>query len=230
MIITWNMQGGKASTENKWNVGVLNFFSTYGDELSACCLQECGGVPGSANQTGVFIYGPGGPGYQLSTYEWAGTRSGRVPYLQITFCRWDTGGNRCNLAVVSRQTPQGRVLTYPPTPNAWRPAVGVNLGGEWLFTIHAISPRGPDAGDLIQAAALAAGANPWMVAGDFNCPPGGLPLLPPGLSVCRANKATYKVGNPVSMYDYAVASAGPGAVGTVLTEEIYSDHYPVAYR
>lgn len=230
-IVTWNMQGSNASTENKWNTGVANILNSL-NPTPALCLQECGGVPASAARM-TSIYFQIGPGVtdQVDVYSWGGTSS--RPAYYIFFHHWDNGGNRVNSAIVSKTLPTNLmndvILVSPGGGPVWRPALGVNLQG-WLFSFHAISPGGPDgAGLLAQVSQFCAASNSqWAVGADWNRQPTTL-TVPNGSVVCPPNGNTYPVRSPSAQYDYCVASTTTPVTGTVITSVILSDHFPVGF-
>jgi cytolethal distending toxin subunit B len=212
-IVTWNMQGASHSTENKWNSGVLNLLNNGAD---LCCLQECGGIPASAV---LSVAGYGGV-IGLDLYTWGTSRAQK----HILFYPADPGGNRCNLAIVSKVAPTAGFLFIPAFAPIWRPTIGMTIGGTIFFTLHAISPNGPDAPALVNGA-FGAGAN-VIVAGDYNRAPetmgGGAQV------VCPPNGPTHPATHPVSYYDYAIKNFGAATLGTVLGLHL-SDHLPVLF-
>ncbi len=218
-LFTWNMQGSNASTEQAWNTGVAPLM--HGQDAAVCCLQECGAVPASASLVAAF-------GQGISLYNWGGTRS--RPGAWITWYRADPHGNRCNLAVVSSPNlrPQGAGLVRATGTSQRRPALGADFGTIVVFSIHAISPGGPDAPGLLAgvSGAVPAGKR-WAVAGDFNRNPGiaGYHCHPPDRPTYNANTAT-----PTQRLDWCVTSAPlSGSQGEVITTLQRSDHYPVVY-
>jgi cytolethal distending toxin subunit B len=217
-IITWNMQGGNASTENKWNTGIMNFLS---NGVNMCCLQECGAVPASAKIVNANYGGIAG----LQYYTWGTLRTNK----HILFYQSDPNGNRCNLAIVSDSAPLAGAVLYPAAAPVWRPALGFQVAANrFVFSLHAISPNGPDYAGLLNRIAGAVGAgNSWAAFGDYNRAPGTL-AVPAGVAVCPPNNNTYPVANPASQLDYCVKNFAPQAVG-VVQALVMSDHYPVRY-
>ncbi len=209
---TWNMQGSSHSTENKWNAGIGPLLGLAG----VVCLQECGGVPASARLEEEDIAGV--PGLEL--YAWGTERNARW----ILYYPADPNGNRCNLAVVTRDEPTDFAFVVPAADPVWRPAIGARVGGTWWFSLHAISGGGPDARGLLRG--IDGLVDGWFAAGDFNREPDTLEdddwtVLPP-------NGPTYPSKDPISKYDYAATSgadAGEGEVQSLLM----SDHLAVVF-
>lgn len=211
-VVTWNMQGGNASTEIKWHTGIGNLLHEIAPII---CAQECGGIPPSADiQPGNL---GGDPAYRL--YWWGTERTRKY----ISFYFWDVNGNRVNQAIISEVAPTAWLVVLPAAGPIWRPAIGALIGGVWYFCLHGISPGGADAAGLLAQIPGLVGATPWIACGDYNREPA--PALPTG-NVCPPNNHTYSVNNPIHSYDYAYRS-GPGVIGTRLNNLIMSDHYAV---
>jgi cytolethal distending toxin subunit B len=222
MLGTWNMQGANHSTENKWNTGVRALFNSIpsgGGGITICCLQECGSVPASAQRVQLNCNVP----QEVEVYLWGTARSG----IFIVYYPWDLNGNRCNLAIVTRDEPQGIVLLWPTALPMWRPVLGIALGGVCYFTIHAISPGGSDVPGLLNSVQFNVN-NPWIVAGDFNRVP--TPIAGINGVLCRPNRPTYPTTHPLNQFDYAVRSNGTPAVQGEVLDLIMSDHLPVKFR
>jgi len=232
-IVTWNMQGSNASTENKWNLCVKPMFlteSSGGVEADLCCLQECGAVPESAELVNPQ---PAGLGAGISLYIWGTARA----HLYILFYPADPNGNRCNLAIVSKNEPTEAEIVFPAAGFPWRPALVGLWGTTYVATLHANSQTGgADAVGLVTAvsvlaaaAALAAGApRPWYALGDFNREPNTVVLGVIGV-VCPPNHYTYSTSQPTSKYDYAAITGAVAVTGAVLGV-VYSDHFPVLFK
>lgn len=217
-IVTWDMQGASHSTENKWNAGVLNLINRFDADI--CCLQECGAVPDSAQLSDKnYCDVP-----NLMYYKW-GTE--RMQY-HILFYPADANGNRCNLAIVSKMAPQAGSIIYPTAPPVWRPALGFQVNrNNTVFSVHAISPKGPDATKLLAAIDSKSGEGQyWFAAGDYNREPETL-VIP--FVICPPNLNTYPVNYPERKIDYCVKNTGDVVTGSVLSL-VMSDHYPVFFR
>lgn len=214
-LITWNMQGASHSTENKWNEGVMNFFGSRNADI--CCLQECGGVPASAQLVNANFGGI----INLQYYTWGTLRSQK----HILFYLSDPNGNRCNIAVVAKFAPLGASLVYPAVAPVWRPALGFQIDAvNFAFSFHAISPNGPDAANMLNAINAAVGNN-WVTAGDYNREP--QTLVTP-YTICPPNNNTYSSTNPTRAIDYCVNNSNNVIEGTVLGLYL-SDHFSVEY-
>lgn len=127
-ITTWNMQGGNASTEVKWQTGVLNMMgSAERWKPDVLCLQECGAWPSSATRVNsVQVAGQGGRVPRIDLYAFGGSRS--RPGHYITYYEWDIAGGRVNMAIVSRgaqPTAADVKLVWVAGGPSWRPVLGV---------------------------------------------------------------------------------------------------------
>ncbi len=212
------MQGASHSIENKWNTGVRNLLA---NSANVCCLQECGAMPASANLVYQNVNGFIG----LNLFTWGTARN----HKYILFYQSDPNGNRCNLAIVSNiQIINPHIcgtLLYPNNSPIWRPVIGLFVNGLAVFTIHAISPGGPDAPGLLNVVANNMGATPWSVSGDYN----RIPTSMAGTGVvCPPNGQTYSSTHPHKKIDYLIKQGGPVVTGQVLNL-IMSDHLPVVF-
>ncbi len=211
-VVNWNMQGSSHQLENKWNEGVALMMGPSGRLADVCLLQECGGVPASAK---LEVHNFGVP--LLDLYQWN--------RYWIAFYPADPAGNRCNMALVSKERPSTGYVTLPAGAPTWRPAIGVQLARAAFGSIHAISPGGPDAPGLLSAIAATIKA-PWVVGGDFNREPATLQGVGPWVP-CVPNAPTYPSTHPRVALDYVALPQGSApCVGEVLGL-LMSDHYPV---
>lgn len=231
-VTTWNMQGSNATTEVKWQTGIANMLANARPQPDFLCLQECGPPPPSATFLGgIAAASPAGAPTQIDVYHWGGTqtRGGNT----VVFHYWDVAGGRVNTAIVARGLldQPACALIWPAGGPTHRPALGLQVGDGWIFSYHAISPGGIDAQATIAEvanSAVNAGAAWWLVAGDFNSAPYTF-QIPVGSDFCEPDGPTHSVQNPISTYDYCVASWGPDVVGARVGGMIMSDHYAVAY-
>ncbi len=229
-IVTWNMQGSNATTENKWNTGVMNMLTSI-SPTPIMCLQECGAVPLSAIlvHTAYFHLGNGVVD-QVDIYSWGGTST--RPAYYIFFHNWDNNGNRVNTAIVSNALPANFttdvILMSPSSGPTWRPALGVKLQDSWVFSFHAISPGGADGPALITDVSQFCNPTPWYIGADWNNQPDGL-VVPVGSVICPPNADTYSVTMPVAKYDYFVRNGATAVTGTVIDTILMSDHIPVGF-
>ncbi|HKT82203.1 MAG TPA: endonuclease/exonuclease/phosphatase family protein [Solirubrobacterales bacterium] len=239
ILTTWNMQGGNATTEVKWQTGVANILANSPLRPDAICLQEAGGVPDSARLLGVVSRGPVSGRFfdplsgttRVSVYQWGGTRT--RPGHTIFHHEWDDQGNRVNTALVTYaelRPPFDIELSWAGEGPTWRPALGILLRGAWIFSFHAISPNGADAAAVLARVADGAAGTDWYVGGDFNRDPMTLiPLIPANSVACEPSRPTHPVKNPSTRKDYFVRSGIIPATGTVEANITYSDHFPVEY-
>lgn len=222
-IVTWNMEGSNASTETKWQTGVNNLLNS----AEVVCLQECGGVPPSAkvqaNFGNIKFIGmkPDAKGniynFAVSYYQWGTVRSA----THILFLKTDSKNNKVNMAIVSK-TPPDKFLNAKPGLLGARPALGMRIGIWDIFSIHAWSPGGNDAKNLLTNVKDLVNS-PWAVLGDYNRVPDKL-KVPNGtgkyvpLAVTRRKSAL--------RLDYMVGAGVSKAKIEVLNMEL-SDHNAV---
>ncbi|MCR9142449.1 MAG: endonuclease/exonuclease/phosphatase family protein [bacterium] len=219
VMITWNMQGGNATTENKWHSSVFAMLNQGGDVL---CLQECGPVPPSAQLLQAGLCGNSNFSFYYSHR-----------YRYISFYHWDLNGNRVNLAIVSKVEPTEWRCLVPVGGPIWRPVIGARIQGHWYFSLHCISPGGADGPGLIGAIIDDLGDAPWIAGGDYNrepVPPITAPnaIAPPLLCPTKDYLPTYKMLNPTRLFDYAYCNYAVYE-GTVLDLLIMSDHRAVSF-
>jgi cytolethal distending toxin subunit B len=214
-VITWNLQGASHSSENKWNTGVLQLLR---DGPKIVCIQEAGSLPPSASLVTPGFGGVAG----LNLYRW--NRN------YILYMNTDPTGNRCNLAIASKNppTPGAGYAVLPGAGRTYRPCIGAaypGVGGS-VFCLHAISPRGPDVEGLLNAVAASGAAAPQRVFGDFNREPSTVDVG--GWAVRGPNRETFSTSNPKHKYDYQANTGGVVDIGQRVGL-VASDHYPVSF-
>lgn len=240
-IVSWNMQGSNASTESKWRGNIIPLI-LGGAEI--ILLQEAGQVPATAmTPTGRQFNTP----ITVTEHIWNIQTRSRPRNLFIYFINTDPGGNRVNMAIVSRvRADDAFVLTH--TAGTVRPAMGIRIGMDAFFTIHAGSPGGNDAPRLINAVSdfFTNNADPdlrnvrWFVGGDFNRSPDSFRMAldrsfpRTDVEIIRTNQPTQSSGGEL---DYAVVG-GPGAIPASLVSTLFfaerlgqiaSDHTAVGF-
>jgi len=237
-ITTWNMQGSNATSENKWQRGVVNLFSTQDVwRPDALCLQECGPLPASVRMPAILTVNfrspiPNAPNEAVSLYSFGGTEDRPLGYLAIN--EWDVAGNRVNTVVIVRlnkrlpdpPTQDDLFLTWARQGAQYRPAVGVRYAGIVFYSFHAISPGGADASGIIAAIAESHANERWYIGADWNRET--INVLPQGTLICPSNAPTYPATAPRSSYDYVIYNGRQPTRGVTLSL-LMSDHLPVAY-
>lgn len=250
VVGTWNLQGSSASTENKWNVSVRQLIS--GDNpVHILMVQEAGSVPASARPTGRVIQPGGTP---IEEYTWdLGTRS-RPRSVFIYYANIDVGARRVNLAIVSaRQADEVFVISQDRIASqVSRPVIGIRLGNDVFFNIHALASGGGDATALVTAVHdhfLDSQNVNWMIAGDFNRDPASLlsgldTRITNHTHIVTQNSAThFSRGAANRILDYAVVGrssrdtrahlALPAITALLMAasvrSHIASDHFPVRF-
>jgi cytolethal distending toxin subunit B len=229
VAVSWNMQGGNASTEDKWNTGVLPLLrggTMAGPAANVVALQEAGQRPASA-QIMMTATTPGGA-YQ--EYSWQGGSSRATPYF-IYFMQTDPGANRVNLAIVSDQRAD-EVIVLPPPRAGSRAILGIRLGSEVYFTTHALSGGGTDVPRIVQAAHNSITERnlgyQYLLLGDFNREPPTWDL-PAGTERVDTGQMTHTSGHNL---DYATSNLIGFAIlfNAIRIALIMSDHYPVQVK
>ncbi|WP_066389260.1 cytolethal distending toxin subunit B family protein [Helicobacter himalayensis] len=250
IIGTWNLQGSSASTENKWNVSVRQLI-TGDNPVDILMVQEAGSVPASARPTGRAIQPGGTP---IQEYIWdLGTRS-RPRMVYIYYANIDVGARRVNLAIVSgSQADEVFVISQNTVaPNVSRPVIGIRVGNDAFFNIHALASGGGDATALVTAVHdnfLNRTNLNWIIAGDFNRDPASLlagldTRITNHTHIVTQNSATHFSGTGANrILDYAVvgrsspdarARFAPPAItallmATSVRSHLSSDHFPVRF-
>ncbi|MBE8614502.1 cytolethal distending toxin subunit B family protein [Morganella morganii] len=241
-IITWNLQGSSAASENKWNINVRQLI-TGSEGADILMVQEAGSVPGSAMLTGRQIQ-PVGIGIPIDEYTWNLGTTRRPDIRYIYFSRVDVGANRVNLAIVSRQRAE-QVFVIRPASVASRPVIGISLVNDVFLTTHALAGGGPDAFATVrnvneffnQPSRL--GFN-WFLAGDFNRTPDRLEndlvleRLDRSVTVIAPTVATQSSGG---ILDYAVMADRSPSAGSLrasvafgnMASQLSSDHLAVGF-
>jgi cytolethal distending toxin subunit B len=232
------MQGANHTTEQKWLSGVANMLTRRVGRADLICLQEAGAVPQSAlERIRQTFTDPDGDDTEVIVYDWGAVQNPLRPGAMRTIIHhhWDTGGNRVNTAIVSQRLlphPINIALVWGAYGPTWRPALGVQFQGEWVFSFHAISPGGVDASPVLNAIAAFAGGIQWRVGADFNRDPLTLTgaLLPANSIVVPPNNPTYPtIGfqGATARYDYFVTGGNVQRRGVTDHGVLMSDHWSV---
>ncbi|WP_104696791.1 MULTISPECIES: cytolethal distending toxin subunit B family protein [unclassified Helicobacter] len=248
-IGTWNLQGASASSENKWNV-VIRQLMYSADFLNILMLQEAGAVPSTATPTERHIQPGGTP---VREYIWqAGTRS-RPRQVYIYHADIDVGARRVNLAIVSdRRADEVYVIRQTSiAPENSRPALGIRIGNDAFFSVHALANGGGDASALVTAIHDNFNNMPditYLIAGDFNREPAnllsGIPQrVENNIRIVSPRDATHAGSRGTNrILDYGIigrTSTGAASIlpqlvallaSATLTSYLASDHFPVRFR
>lgn len=240
-IATWNLQGSSTRSENKWNVNVRQLVSGAG-AVDILMVQEAGRPPASAVDTGRIINSPGIPVRELT---WNLGSNSRPQQVFIYFSQLDVFAGRVNLAIVSHRRAD-EVIVLPPPSTASRPIMGIRIGSDAFFTIHALANRGVDAPAVVNSVfeffrnstRPDMQATNWMIAGDFNRNPDNLRMAIE--TPVRNNTVILAPSDPTQrsggILDYAVVGNAIAFIPPVLragllfgerATQISSDHYPV---
>ncbi|MFV0946958.1 cytolethal distending toxin subunit B family protein [Campylobacter jejuni] len=241
---TWNLQGSSASTESKWNISVRQLVTGF-NPMDVLAIQEAGTLPSTAIMTPRQVQ-PVGIGIPIHEYEWNLGSSSRPDSVFIYYSRVDVGANRVNMAIVSRIRAD-EVFVLPPPTVASRPIIGIRIGNDAFFSIHALASGGNDAGAIVTAVDNFFRNRPeinWMILGDFNRETDSLVALfdddlAARTRVIRPSSNTQTGGRTI---DYAVTGNSntasrynPPPIIAVLALAglrtfLASDHFPVNFR
>lgn len=247
-VATWNLQGSSASSESKWNINVRQLI-TGSNSADILMVQEAGTLPLSAVATGRMIQ-PVGVGTPIHEYTWNLGTSSRPNNVFIYYSRLDVGANRVNLAIVSRFRAEEAFVIHPTTAVLQaRPAIGIRIGNDVFFSVHALATGGTDAVSLIHNVNEFFSRDErkrqysWMLVGDFNRSPTNLQnalRADPGVDnhtlIVAPTEPTHRSGN---ILDYAILhnatgheaqlNIGASIMFNQLRSQITSDHYPVSF-
>lgn len=238
---SWNLQGSSANTESKWSVSVRQLV-TGENAADILAIQEAGTLPQTARPSGRAITTVSG--IPIEEFIWdLGTRS-RPDNLFIYYSPVDTGANRVNLAIVSRMR-ANEVIILPPPTVASRPIIGIRIGNDVFFSIHALANGGVDAPAIVNAVHDHFVGQPevnWMILGDFNRSPESLRNelrleTRIRITIVAPSAATQRSGGTL---DYAIVGNSAGelretALSAILMlanfrTQLVSDHFPVNFR
>lgn len=242
-IATWNLQGASALTESKWNINVRQLISGEG-AVDILMVQEAGSPPESAMDTGRVINSPGIPIRELT---WNMGSNSRPQQVFIYFAQIDALGGRVNLAITSNRRAD-EVIVLPPPTAVSRPVIGIRIGSDAFFSVHALAGRGVDAPAIVTSVfnffrnsqRPEIQATNWMIAGDFNRAPDSLrgALETPernNTQILSPEAPTQRSGG---ILDYAIVGNTVAFIPPVLRAgllfglrqtQISSDHYPVGF-
>ncbi len=239
-IATWNLQGSSAITESKWNISVRQIISGE-NPADILAVQEAGNLPQTALPTGRSI---NQGGTIVTEHLWQLGSISRPFQVYIYYAQIDTGANRVNLAIVSRIKADEIIILPPPTV-ASRPLIGIRIGNDVFFNIHALANGGVDAPAIINSVFDRFRNMPnitWMILGDFNRSPESLRgtlgletrvrvtfLAPPAPTQRSGGTLDWAiVGN--SARDLVRTTLVAVLMLANLRTHLVSDHFPVNFR
>ena len=246
---TWNLQGSSSATESKWSVSVRQLI-VGSNALNILAIQEAGAPPASARRTGRMVQ-PGGTPVQ--EYVWELGTSTRPRSVFIYHSDIDVGARRVNLAIVSDVQADEVIVVRQDSiaPQTSRPALGIRIGNDVFFTIHALANGGGDASALVTAIHDHFMGMPeinWMILGDFNRDPANLRAALPQrvdnnsriISPSTATHFSSTGGNRILDYAIVGQTQAQGVTPTLPTlvallmsaavrAHLASDHFPVRF-
>lgn len=234
---SYNMQGssGGANGGNKWNTDVYPLLQ---GGVQVLALQEAGTVPASARlltgTTAVVHRSDGGEQhFHLTISEWRPGGSRGATYY-IYWLQTDPGANRVNIAIVTDRRADGWTTAYGGANGAGRPALGVRIGGDVIWSVHALSNGGNNGSQLLQNINAASGTRWWSALGDWNRAPDSLhgqldrtdANLSGRVTFYRPHAATHDRAGEL---DYMVSNADDDTIGAEVLPQLRSDHMPVRF-
>lgn len=248
-VATWNLQGSSAANESKWNINVRQLIT--GDQSAdILMIQEAGTLPTTARRTGRVVQ-PQGVGIPIEEYTWNLGTGRRPDLVYIYYSRLDVGANRVNLAIVSRyRADDVYVIGSGTSVLTARPAIGIRIGNDVFFSLHALASGGSDAVSLLGHIHSYFNNDEqrrrynWMAVGDFNRSPNNLqnalrgePSVDNNTLIIAPTEPTHRSGN---ILDYAVihnANQGHHQRSRIsasimfnqVRSQIVSDHFPVSF-
>lgn len=245
-VATWNLQGSSAANENKWNVSIRQLITGAG-AADILAIQEAGVLPSSAMITSRVVQ-PATIGIPIHEYTWNLGTSSRPDNVFIYYSRVDVGANRVNLAIVSRRQADEVIVIPPPTVIS-RPIIGIRIGNDAFFSIHALASRGADSTAIVRAVFDYFNNRPeqrhinWMIVGDFNRLPSNLqrsldtsePGVARHINIIAPTTPTQQSGGTL---DYGIVGNSDSFTGTAIIasilfgqirSQLLSDHRPVGF-
>ncbi|EGO7252728.1 cytolethal distending toxin subunit B family protein [Salmonella enterica] len=241
-IVTWNLQGSSAASENKWNTNVRQLVSGS-DGADILMVQEAGSLPLTAEQTTRQIQ-PVGIGIPIDEFTWNLGTTRRPDIRYIYYSRVDVGANRVNLAIVSRRQADEVFVIRPPTVVS-RPVIGIQIGNDVFFNAHSLANGGPDSAAIVRSINTFFNQTryrhlEWFLGGDLNRSPSRLEndLITEGIdrdvAIVAPSVATQRSGG---ILDYGVISARAVSASALVASlffqrmrsQLSSDHFPVGF-
>jgi hypothetical protein len=231
-MVTWNMQGGNDTLDNKWFKYVKQLVSKY----TYVCLQECGNIPDSIkretpqpppNAWPRWLNTQPPQNLKVDYVVWNLKSEGRDPVLvYILWAETDVNGHRVNLAVCSKMGPDELIYVPPGLANGnSRPSIGLHVNPDHVYTLHGLSGSGNDTPGLITTISTSNSLLPWYALGDYNREP--QTWTPPAGVICPPDRPTQQSGG---MLDYMVQFGNLVEIGKAQPEgPIWSDHAFVVF-
>lgn len=236
---TWNMQGGLSGQYSKWD----QVRRMMRREVEVLAIQEGGSpdsIPSISTLIDVNVVNPDGVDVPFSAYRW---NSGSDSRPEIYYLYFLYSNNRCNLAITTR-VPADNVILLKRHRSFYdeeRPILGVRLGNDYFFNIHAVTGGGNNAPGLVNRTysfMQEVGSNSWMLMGDFNRNSSSLmdsirddynAIVDEVATVSQNLKTHINGGNLDYAVDPVAISAGHQAQRFDDATRQDSDHYPVKF-
>lgn len=222
---SWNMQGATSGSVSKWAdvIGPAMQMSNPNNVLpiDVLALQESGSLPSShpflpADEAPVRYINGGQNNPHVTQNQWTIDSNSRATVNTAFIYHIQTNAQH-NVAIVSTQQAEEVIVVNPANP-AHRPAVGIRLGSDYFFSLHAQAYENNESPGIVQSIendlSNVLTQNPdttWIIMGDYNRSPASLAnrLANPPDNVHReivhTDSITQRSGGNL---DYAVTGTG----------------------
>lgn len=237
---TWNMQGALSDEYSKWSQ-VRRMMRC---EVEVLAIQEGGSpasIPSISTAINVNVDNPDGVDIPFSAYKW---NSGSDSRPEIYYLYFLYSNNRCNLAIATKVRADNVILLKRDRPfyDEERPILGVRLGNDYFFNIHAVTGGGSNAPGLVNRTysyMQERNSNSWMLMGDFNRNSSSLmdtirrnygAIVNEVATISQDLETQISGGNLDYAVDPVAISADHQAVRYDDAARQDSDHYPVKFN
>lgn len=170
-LASWNMQGAFNDGESKWVVYVSQQIRTNYDIMA---LQESGAFPLGSTEENQNPVDANRNDIPVAQRVWHLRTNSRPIDVFVYHVTNGAGNNRVSMAIISRR-PAHEVLIIGPIDGARRPVLGIRLGNDYFFDIHAGAHGNNEAlaaiVEIERQMSVILLDNPmatWVTMGDFN--------------------------------------------------------------
>ncbi len=238
-LLTWNSQGNKFQSLWNW----LDTTNGLGAKVNVVACQEFGDPAAMANGKDETDHC-----YDYVPFQ---ARDGGMHVFQVRWSRTHNNGAkkdnfRCSLAIIRCGPKAAKPSCMVLAEDSARPIIGIEYGPGFIFSFHNDAHKGAGKPGRSMADYLNSAVpkgTPWMLAGDFNCPPSEMTgkwnlRYDKTRTTTRRNTLT---GQEIAgdLFDYVVQSSRSGTEERALSNHIgnrlpavhlSSDHFPVLFQ